>query len=361
MNVLVLTIVLAATGQIASDIKSDEEVVFFPTYGCMDKEQHHWHIPIHGWIYEPETTSLTRRALLALLRKKLGLEREESETELFMRRARLFLVDNERGKDVSIQFGAKVLALWKSRANGHTRTPFKFSRSSFRKLLQGQAVQDGWCCFHAITRKGDKRVFRGAVQLIPPTGVSVISDIDDTIKISEVRDRKALVRNTFLREFEAAPGMGALYRQWAKAGARFHYVSASPWQLYTPLRDFVGTNGFPLGSFDLRYVRWKDSSLLEFLESSEKYKLETIERIFDDLPQRKFILVGDSGEKDPEVYGTIARKYPKQVVGIFIRNVTDEAADAERFRSAFDKVPAERWTVFRHAAEIAGRASALLK
>lgn len=62
--------------------------------------------------------------------------------------------------------------------------------------------------------------------------------------------------------------------------------------------------------------------------------------------QRLLVLVGDSGERDPEIYGFIARKYPKRVLKIFIRAVKGEKGDDHRFIKAFDGVAKEKWSVF---------------
>lgn len=61
---------------------------------------------------------------------------------------------------------------------------------------------------------------------------------------------------------------------------------------------------------------------------------------------RTLVLVGDSGEHDPEIYGKVARMYPKRVGQIFIRAVKGEKPDADRFREAFKDVPREKWLVF---------------
>lgn len=61
---------------------------------------------------------------------------------------------------------------------------------------------------------------------------------------------------------------------------------------------------------------------------------------------RTLILVGDSGERDPEIYGNVARLYPKRVGRIFIRAVKGEKPDDERFQKAFKDVPREKWLVF---------------
>jgi phosphatidate phosphatase APP1 len=206
--------------------------------------------------------------------------------------------------------------------------------------------------FEAVMPAGDERRFRGDVLLIPPTGVSVISDIDDTIKITGVGDRNKLIENTLFKPFEAVPGMAEVYRKWADDGLAFHYVTASPWQLYEPLCGMCGPKGFPSGTWDMKYFRWKDSTALDLLKSPEKYKPEIIERILADFPRRRFVFVGDSGERDPEIYGAIARKHPRQVERILIRSVTEDKPDGERYHAAFANVPAGRWQVFEKAEQI---------
>lgn len=66
--------------------------------------------------------------------------------------------------------------------------------------------------------------------------------------------------------------------------------------------------------------------------------------IFNSL--RTLILVGDSGERDPEIYGFIARKYPKRIHRIFIRAVKGEKKDDKRFIKAFEDIPREKWSIF---------------
>jgi len=63
-------------------------------------------------------------------------------------------------------------------------------------------------------------------------------------------------------------------------------------------------------------------------------------------------LIGDSGEQDPEIFGKIAREHPNRIVAIFIRNVTGEEADGERFRTALEGIARERWNLFRRPEEL---------
>lgn len=340
-----LLIVVAEIGFVpaagASDIRSDEVVVFFPTSAHLDEESGEWVIPIHGWIFEPERNSLRRRAGIALLRNQLGLEAETDTSRILEERLRAFIVDNESGKRIEIMIGEEIRELNASYENGHFQESVRVPRS----LVNGLST-DGWLTFTAVTRSRDDREFPGRVQLVPPRGLSVISDIDDTLKVSNVTDRGELIRRTFLMEFEAVEGMSAFCDSWKEQNAAFHYVSSSPWQLYPALSAFFEEAGFPEASWHLKEVSVDDLSLLSLLADPLEDKLDRIERILSRFPERTFVLVGDSGERDPEVYGELARRHPEQVSRIFIRVAAGDQADGERFEQAFRDVFPEQWTVF---------------
>jgi phosphatidate phosphatase APP1 len=248
--------------------------------------------------------------------------------------------------------GGEVYEAGTSAANGHFRAALKLPAAVVEGLVRADPDKPAWLAFRAVTRPGDRRTFAGRTQRIGPQGLSVISDVDDTIKISMVTDRRELVRNTFLRPFKPVEGMSALYRQWAEAGAAFHYVSASPWQLYGPLSEFLRAQDFPPGSFHLKLFRLKDASALELFASQEGYKSKVIEGILADFPDRRFILVGDSGEQDPEIYGAVARRHPGQIVRILIRDVDGSTKAHPRFKAAFQGIPGDRWRVFRDPDEL---------
>ncbi|WCJ60251.1 App1 family protein [Fontisphaera persica] len=178
------------------------------------------------------------------------------------------------------------------------------------------------------------------MHLVSSQGWTVISDIDDTIRVSQVLDKQALMQNTFCRPFVPVDDMATLYRRWqVHLGCAFFYVSGSSWALYDPLCDFVRTNQFPEGVFELRRVYAGDASLLQLLRTPQNYKLDTISAILQRWPHRRYILVGDTGERDPEVYGALARQYPEQIRWIFLRDVTSHPRDAERYRAALEGLP----------------------
>jgi hypothetical protein len=325
----------------AAQVRQDERLVFFP--GIARQANDGWELTVHGWVHEPEE----RRVLGATLRRVIGIDRDkltDDEREIYRARTRYFLPDNERRKVITVLAGTLQRLSPPTASSGHFKLDWKLSNAQFA----GLPVSNQCFAISALLDPKDTRSFPGAVHVLQKTGVSVISDIDDTIKISEVRDREALLLNTFCRPFRAAPGMPELYREWEKRGWQFHYVSASPWQLYIPLAEFAGEAGFPAGTFHMKDFRVKDSTFLALLGDPQAYKLKVITPLLERFPDRQFVLVGDSGEKDPEAYGALARKFPKQVKAILIRNVTDEPRGAERYKTVFREVPSERWIIFNH-------------
>jgi hypothetical protein len=329
-----------------SPIKADEQVIFFPTVAHFDQQLDVWQVPIHGWIFEPEENDLIRNAVLRELRDEIEAT-DAASNELLQKRLRLFLVDNERSKEIAVRVAGGDHHLPPSGSDGHFAGTLALPRSTVEP-----ALSDNCLAVRARTRPGDQREFHSTIYCLPPTGVSVVSDVDDTIKITNVGNRRELFANTFILPFRPVEGMPAIYERWARKGAHFHYVSASPWQLYPPLAEFIATEKFPAGDIQLKRFRMKDSGFRELFTDQFEYKISKIEPLLQSFPERRFILVGDSGEKDPEAYAELARRFPNQIARIYIRDVTNESATAMRYRQAFHNVPPEKWRLFKDAAEL---------
>ncbi len=351
----------ATSDPVVSQIKSDEVVLFYPTFARLDPDGTSWTIPVRGMISEPEAKSVKRGLLVSDLRRSLGSQWTAEESAMFERRLRLFLVDHERGKTIRVRIGEGVHEVGTSGPDGHFGSEVRLTADDVEGLSRSGRVRDGWLSFEAIMRQGDDRRFAGRVLLAEPGGLAIISDIDDTIKVTDVRSRMATLANTFLRPFKPVPGMADLYGRFARAKATFHYVSASPWQLYEPLQEFCDKEGFPPGSFSMKHFRLTDSSVLNLFGSQEEHKTQAIEEILLALPARRFVMIGDSGEQDPEIYGRIARDHAGRVAAIFIRNVTRETADGPRFRKAMQGVPQQQWKLFDAPAELQGISAELIE
>ncbi|KAL5359944.1 hypothetical protein BJX96DRAFT_149406 [Aspergillus floccosus] len=160
------------------------------------------------------------------------------------------------------------------------------------------------------------------VEVIEPSGVSLISDIDDTVKHSAIANgAKEIFRNTFVRELSelTVDGVADWYNKLAKMGVDIHYVSNAPWQLYPLLERYFKLVGLPPGSVHLKSY----SGMLQgIFEPTSERKRGSLEQILRDFPERKFILVGDSGEADLEVYTDIVLTNPGRILGVFIRDIT---------------------------------------
>lgn len=336
-----------------SSLQADEVIDFFPVAARWDAKKETWQADIRAVVYEPEMNSLKRRALLALLTNVLDLDSDQTKSELFKTRTRHFLVDHERSKKVRIQLLDQPYDIGESEPNGHATGKVEFKVPALGEKTA--PTKPAWHSFTAVLSEGDVRRFEGRVQCVPPRGVTIISDVDDTIKISDVTNRKELIKNTFVRPFRAVPGMAAQYQTWEKQGAVFHYLSASPWQLYLPLEEFREAEGFPRGVWSMKHLRLTDRSAIDFFKSQEAYKTTLLRAIFAEYPERVFVLVGDTGEQDPEIFGALAREFPKQVVRVFIRESQTPPADAKRLAVAFDKLPREVWHVYTKAEELADK------
>jgi hypothetical protein len=338
-----IAMAVPARARAGSPIKDDEDVVLFAT--AAHREGTGWRVPLHAWIFEPEHGSLWRGGAVRGVRAALDVEAVGARRARLEVVARWFLVDNERGKALEIELGSgleggQIVTLPDSAADGHARGSARLP-----------AREPGWITVRTWARDG--RRFTGQVQLVPETGVTVVSDIDDTIKVTEVlRGNRRVVERTLLEPFEAVPGMARAYAAWAADGAVFHYVSGSPWHLYPELTRWMARSRFPRGTLALRTFRPRDSSRWNLLESPRRHKLAAIGALLRRYPRRRFVLVGDSGESDPEIYGELARTFGAQVRAIAIRRLPGDAYGPARVARAIAGVRA-RVIAFESPTELA--------
>ena len=328
---------------VASALKDDENIVFFNTAAWRDTDGAHWNIPIHAWVYEAADSVVRKGTFALLLEAEFDLVADNKSADYFDRRSNLLIADNERGKQLVVRIAGQDLLLPESGVNGQVYSVIKLPVD----VVEANS-EDGRLHYFAVTPEQDARRFVGEVQLVSGQGISIISDIDDTVKISAVTERRALLENTFFKAFTAVPGMADLYRELIAAGADLHFVSSSPWQLYTPLVEFLDAAGFPRATLDLKAFRFRDQTLLNLFKKGTETKPEQIKPLLQRFPDRKFILIGDSGEQDPEVYGEIARQFPDRIQRILIRNLSDDDSGTTRYREAFKGLSPDRWTLFKH-------------
>lgn len=210
----------------------------------------------------------------------------------------------------------------------------------------------------------------GTTVVADETGWGIISDIDDTIKITQTPSPLGILRSTFLvEEPEPIRGMPELYAQIASAFNHppFFYLSASPYNLYPFLKRFRDKH-FPTGMMILRNASWQNLGglITSLQQNTQAYKTSRIEKIHSWYPYRQFVCIGDSTQADPESYGEVARKFPGWIKAIYIHkvtgiaemNVNDKDSD-ERFEKAFSGLDRGLWHVYTDASELKERVDAL--
>ena len=165
----------------------------------------------------------------------------------------------------------------------------------------------------------------------PRARLGVISDIDDTVVHSDVTRKLRMLLTVALssaRTRKPFAGVAAFYRALHQDVNPFFYVSKSPWNLYAPLVEYLGLQGLPAGPLLLRDFGWR---------MPKQHKETAIADILATYPKLPFVLIGDSGEHDPEIYAGIVRRFPSRIRAIYIRLVKP---DAKRIR-AVEKLVAE--------------------
>jgi phosphatidate phosphatase APP1 len=177
----------------------------------------------------------------------------------------------------------------------------------------------------------------------PTATFGVISDMDDTVVQSEVTSflraaRMVLLENALTRL--PFPGVAAFYRALERGatGAETNpifYVSSSPWNLYDVIDGFLTAQKIPTGPLLLR-----DWDLGRLTERHATHKGAAIREIFSTYPEMPFLLVGDSGQEDPEIYTQLVRDYPNRVKAVYVRNVAPNAERTERIRGLAREVEA---------------------
>lgn len=169
------------------------------------------------------------------------------------------------------------------------------------------------------------------VMYVPNRGLGLISDIDDTIKLTGViGDKRELMANLLLNDVLTwtIPAVVRWYNHLLKDGEiSFHYVSNSPWQLFTVIEKYFKAASIPVGSVHLK--QYTGNLISSLMEPSSSRKKRSLTQILNDFPEKLFICVGDSGEHDLEAYVDLAAAYPNRVVAIYIRYVENSLSDVD--------------------------------
>lgn len=172
----------------------------------------------------------------------------------------------------------------------------------------------------------------------------VISDIDDTIIYTGVSSKIRMAYTVLLKNaYSRLPlkGVADFYYSLQRGrkgqgGNPLFYVSSSPWNMYDLFREFFTIHGIPIGPIFLR--DWGFERETVFTIKNRGYKMGVIRNILDGFPDLKFILIGDSGEQDPEIYAELIQMYPLRILAAYIRSVRPDQDRAEEIQALADQV-----------------------
>ncbi|HEX5708880.1 MAG TPA: phosphatase domain-containing protein [Pyrinomonadaceae bacterium] len=323
-----------------------KEVVFYSTYGYQSEGA--WVIPMRVWVRR------TRPFVLDdIVRLWPGDEQLPGEAELtrFGACSADFVADDCGEDRISFTVeGDPDQRTYRlggvTNVNGLLKEDFVLPAEKAERLME--ATGSRWLTLRvkAEGQLGDGEG-RGRVQLLEPEGLSVVSDIDDTIRVTEIlAGFRRVTERTFFMEYESVKGMADRYRDILAAhpghrSVAFHYVSGGPWPLYRLLYKFlIEQEGFPEGSFhmkdfdkSLRDPATFRQNLRNYAEGSmntQEMKEAVITSLMTNLPGRRFVLFGDSGERDPEAFRAVRDKFRERVEKIYIRDVKGEGAGSPR-------------------------------
>jgi len=165
--------------------------------------------------------------------------------------------------------------------------------------------------------------------MVPPVsaGFGVISDLDDTVIHTGITNLLLAAKLTFMENAKTRKpldGIAKLYEALQRGQAAepvnpIFYISSSPWNLYDLLVDFLRLNEIPAGPLQLR--DWGLDRMKFIKEPGHSDKRERALALMDRYADLSFVLIGDSGQEDPEIYAEITRIRPGRVKAIYIRDV----------------------------------------
>lgn len=178
--------------------------------------------------------------------------------------------------------------------------------------------------------------------LVPDRGalIGVISDVDDTIMHTGLTETAGMLRTTFMLNASTRmpyPGVAAFYRALHEGGdiARpIFFVSGSPWNLYDMIERFIALQDIPAGPLFLK--DWGIDEHKFIKEDTHAYKLDRITQLLETYPELDFVLIGDSGQEDPEIYADVITRFPERIAAVYIRDVTRDPTRDDAVRALLD-------------------------
>ncbi|CAF0736930.1 unnamed protein product [Rotaria sordida] len=323
-----------------------EDLILLPSVAFRDHSKissTNWIVSNQGWYYEEDP--LQAKVMEKILEKTI-------EKDFDINRIKLFTADGQENKKVCIDnFNQSICT--HTDHEGRIKNTFQISKNEIDQLIQSDINGTKILYQQSVFNKNIRTI--GEIYLCDDNGITFISDIDDTIKVTGVTSSTETLMNTFTGSYKSVLGMSDIYQYWQKKyNATFAYLTASPDQLYPFLREFINREKFPLGSFHMRHFTWFDTNFISFFMSNNyiESKTEAIDMFLNNTLNRRFILIGDIFQKDPDIYASIYMKYPNRIEKIFIRKYKNDTIGQQRLEQIFNNIPQENWATFEIGSDL---------
>jgi phosphatidate phosphatase APP1 len=200
-------------------------------------------------------------------------------------------------------------------------------RGGFVDAVVPADLEPGW---QTVTiQSGNGEPVEAPVQILEPDlTFGVVSDIDDTVMVTALPRPMLAAWNTFVLDEHArasVPGMAVLYERLRTAhpGAPVFYLSTGAWNVAPALTRFLRRHLYPVGP--LLLTDWGPTKDRWF-RSGPEHKRLTLERLSQEFPRIRWLLIGDDGQHDPEIYAEFASKHPDNVAAVAIRRLSPAQA-----------------------------------
>ncbi len=197
--------------------------------------------------------------------------------------------------------------------------------------LPQPVTQHGWqeVALALLHPQGDAPAQANGRVFVPaPTArFGIISDLDDTVVVAHATNLLRMAREVFTGSAKTRlpfPGVAAFYRALHQGQNPLVYLSSSPWNLYDLLVDFFDLNDIPQAPIFLRDWGITQTEILP--TQHHAHKLSAIRELLAFYPHLPFILIGDSGQHDPEIYAQVVHENPGRIAAVYIRDVSADPA-----------------------------------